>query len=39
MEEIEIISFVMWSVVTGIVMLVSGFSYDVYLKKKKRQIS
>jgi len=39
MEETEMISFVMWSVVTGIVMLVSGFSYDMYLKRKKHQIS
>ncbi|MFQ5497544.1 MAG: hypothetical protein ACE5DU_06640 [Nitrosopumilus sp.] len=39
MDESEISSFVMWSVVTGIVMLITGVSYRVYQRGKKREIS
>ncbi|MBS1268051.1 MAG: hypothetical protein MAG458_00769 [Nitrosopumilus sp.] len=34
MEDYQIGSFVMWSVVTGIVMLISGLSYSKFMKKK-----
>jgi len=33
MDESELISFLLWSGVTGIVMLVTGFSYNAYSKK------
>ena len=33
-EESQILSFVMWSVVTGIAMTVTGISYRSYLRKK-----
>jgi len=36
MEESEILSFVMWSAVTGIVMAVSGYCYDSFLKKRAK---
>jgi len=39
MDESEILSFVMWSVVTGIIMIITGLSYRVYLRKKKHEIS
>ncbi len=39
MDESEISSFVMWSVVTGIVMIVTGLSYRVYLRKRNHEIS
>jgi hypothetical protein len=39
MDESQITSFVMWSVVTGIIMLVTGLSYRTYLKKKSHTIS
>jgi len=34
MDDSQITSFVMWSVVTGIIMLVSGLSYNVFMKRK-----
>jgi len=34
MDESEIGLFLMWSAITGIIMLVTGFSYRAYLKKK-----
>ena len=39
MDEFELMSFAVWSAVTGIAVLVTGFSYRVYLHKKKTQIS
>jgi len=33
MSEFSTISFFMWGVITGITMLVVGFSYRRYLKK------
>ncbi|MEE8180919.1 MAG: hypothetical protein V3T67_03665 [Nitrosopumilaceae archaeon] len=39
MDESEISSFVMWSVVTGIIMIITGLSYRVYLRKKNHEIS
>jgi len=33
MSEFDLISFVMWSGLTAIAMLVFGFSYRKYLKK------
>ena len=39
MDESEISSFVMWSAVTGIVMLITGVSYRVYQRGKNREIS
>jgi len=35
MEESELVSFFMWSVITGVVMLVTGISYRAYSKKNK----
>ncbi|AJM92846.1 MULTISPECIES: hypothetical protein [Nitrosopumilus] len=34
MDESQISSFVMWSAVTGIIMLVTGLSYRAYMRKK-----
>ena len=34
MDESEISSFVMWSAVTGIIMLVTGLTYRAYLRKR-----
>ncbi len=34
MDESQIGSFVMWSVVTVTIMVITGLSYHVYLKKK-----
>ena len=39
MQESVISSFLMWSMVTGIVMIVTGLSYRVYMKKKNQGIS
>ncbi|WP_255348576.1 MULTISPECIES: hypothetical protein [Nitrosopumilus] len=39
MDESQISSFVMWSAVTGIIMLVTGLSYRAYVGKKNREIS
>ncbi len=39
MEESEIVSFLMWSVVTGTVMIITGLSYRAYLRKKNHEIS
>ena len=33
MDESQISSFVMWSGVTGIIMLVTGLSYRAYVRK------
>jgi len=35
MDESELGSFLMWSAITGIIMLVTGFSYGAYSKKNK----
>ena len=32
MEEYVLSAFAMWAAITGVVMLVTGFSYRVYLK-------
>jgi len=37
MDESEIGSFLMWSAITGIIMLVTGFSYRAYSKKNNRR--
>ena len=39
MDESEITSFLMWSVVTGIVMIITGLSYRMYLRKKNHEIA
>jgi hypothetical protein len=39
MDESELLSFIMWSAVTGIVMIVTGLSYKAYLGKKNDDIS
>lgn len=39
MDESEISSFVMWSVVTGIIMVVTGLSYHAYMRKRNHEIS
>ena len=39
MDESTISSFVMWSVVTGIVMVITGLSYRAYSRKKNHEIS
>lgn len=33
MDDLSLSSMIMWSIVTGIAMLVVGFSYSVYLKR------
>jgi len=33
MSEFDLTSFLMWSIITGISMLIFGFSYRRYLKK------
>ncbi|MCS5527950.1 MAG: hypothetical protein NZ747_01590 [Nitrosopumilus sp.] len=33
MSELDLTSFTMWGLITGIVMLVTGLSYRRYLKK------
>jgi len=35
MDESELGSFFMWSAITGIIILVTGFSYRAYSKKNK----
>jgi len=35
MDESELGTFFMWSAITGIIMLVAGFSYRAYSKKSK----
>lgn len=39
MDESEISSFVMWSAITGIIMLVTGLSYRTFQRKKNHEIS
>ena len=39
MDESQISSFVMWSIVTGVLMVITGLSYGVFIKKKKNKIS
>ncbi|MEK0321900.1 MAG: hypothetical protein QQN58_01630 [Nitrosopumilus sp.] len=39
MDESEISSFVMWSVVTGIIMIITGLTYRVYLRRKNHEIT
>jgi len=38
MDVSEIASLLMWSVVTGIIMIVTGFSYNAFLKRKNQTI-
>jgi len=33
MSEFDLVSFTMWGLITGVVMLVTGLSYRRYLKK------
>jgi Tfp pilus assembly protein PilE len=33
--ELQAVSFVVWSVITGILFVVAGVSYKTYLKRKK----
>jgi len=35
MFEFDLLSFTMWGLITGIVMLVTGLSYRRYLKRNK----
>lgn len=37
MAEFELIPFIVWSLLTGIILTVSGFSYRSYLRKKKNE--
>ncbi|WP_428324436.1 hypothetical protein [Nitrosopumilus sp.] len=39
MDESEISSFVMWSGITAILMLVTGLSYRAYMRKRNHEIS
>ena len=39
MDESQISSFLMWSVVTGIIMVITGLSYRAYLRTKNDEIS
>jgi len=38
-EETAITSFVVWSMITGIVMVITGLSYTAFLKRKNRNLS
>ncbi len=39
MDEFEISSFSMWSLITGILMLVTGLSYRMYMRRRRRRRS
>ncbi|MFQ5782044.1 MAG: hypothetical protein ACE5GR_03190 [Nitrosopumilus sp.] len=39
MDESVITPFLMWSAVTGIIMVITGLSYRAYLRKKNHEIS
>ncbi|MDH5463490.1 MAG: hypothetical protein OEY17_06175 [Nitrosopumilus sp.] len=39
MDESELLSFIMWSAITGIIMLVTGLSYKAYLGRNDNEIS
>jgi hypothetical protein len=39
MEEYNVVSFALWSVVTAIIMGVVGFSYKAYLRRNKNETS
>ncbi|WP_280924473.1 hypothetical protein [Nitrosopumilus ureiphilus] len=39
MDESQISSFVMWSAITGIIMVITGLSYRAYLRTKNDEIS
>lgn len=39
MDELSIPSFAMWSIVTGIMMLVTGFSYRAYRRVGRSEIA
>ncbi|MHA7647560.1 hypothetical protein [Nitrosopumilus sp. S4] len=39
MDESEISSFLIWSGITAIIMVVSGITYCAYLRKKNHEIS
>ncbi len=38
MNESELLSFALWSAVTGVAMLVTGFSYYAYSRKKNAYV-
>ncbi|MDH3677481.1 MAG: hypothetical protein OEQ12_04180 [Nitrosopumilus sp.] len=37
MEEPNIVSFVAWSIITAIIMGITGFSYQAYLRRNKNE--
>lgn len=39
MEEYNVVSFALWSVITAIIMGVVGFSYKSYLRRNKNETS
>ncbi|WP_256438668.1 hypothetical protein [Nitrosopumilus sp. K4] len=39
MAELEISSFLIWSVITAVIMGVTGISYRLYLRRKNNEIS
>ncbi|MDH5418569.1 MAG: hypothetical protein OEW86_11410 [Nitrosopumilus sp.] len=39
MDEYELLSFTLWSAITGIIMIVTGLSYKAYLGKDNDEIS
>jgi len=39
MAEFDIASFVLWSVITTIIMGITGFSYNSYTKRRKNEIT
>ncbi|MGD2106176.1 MAG: hypothetical protein PVH93_01075 [Nitrosopumilaceae archaeon] len=39
MDDSNIVSFVAWSVITGIIMGVAGLSYRAYLRRHKNETS
>ncbi|MGI9565492.1 MAG: hypothetical protein ACR2LL_00570 [Nitrosopumilus sp.] len=38
MDESAVSSFFMWSIVTAIVMTITGLTYRAYLKKKNHEV-
>jgi len=39
MAEFDLIPFVVWSAITGILIIISGLSYRVFLRRKKIEAS
>ena len=39
MAELEIASFAFWSVITAVIMAITGFSYKRFIGKRKNEIS